>query len=85
MFKMNATKLAAPDGMNVKTFLAGQEYPKTELSQEIFDAFKLRGELTEMVAFEVAVPETVPDTVPETEQNILPTVQDVHKAKRGAK
>ena len=71
MFRMNVTRLAAPDGMNVKTFVAGQEYKKSELSNEIFEVYKQRGDLTDLE----------PEVEPETERNVLPTVEDLHKAK----
>ncbi len=71
MFKMTVTRFAANDGMNVKEFKAGEIYAKSELSPEIYEVYKLRGDLIEV----------------KTEKNILNTVEELHefKKKRGVK
>ena len=72
MFEMIVTRFAAPDGLNVKEVKAGQMYAESELSEEIFEAYKSRGELIKVK----------PETEPETETNVLPTVKALHAAKR---
>lgn len=61
MFRMNATRMAANDGMNVKEFKSGQHYSKSELSPEIYEVYKQRGDLTDLE------PETKTTETTETE------------------
>lgn len=77
MFEMTATRDAAPDGMNVKRFFAGVVYRKSELSEEIYNAYKKRGDLTEIKE------SFVPEKSEASENNHIATVEE--KQKRGRK
>jgi hypothetical protein len=63
---MNVTRLVANDGMIVKEFKKDVVYSKSELSCDIYNVYKLRGDLTEI----------------KTEKNVLTSVDDLHKSKR---